>query len=96
LGKSIAYLLERDTRFWRTVALIPISAWSWTILNEISRIILDPSLPPDSLVMSVIIGIAIIVVSGLATLLLSRKYRDFFRGKTKKRKTEDVKTENLS
>ena len=96
LGKSIAYLLERDTRFWRTVALIPVSAWSWAILNEISRIIMDPSLPPDSLVMAVIIGIAIIVVTGLATLLLSRKYRDFFGGKTKKQKIKDVKAENLS
>jgi len=95
LGKSIAYLLERDTRFWRMIVLIVVSAWSWTILNEISRIILDPSLPPDGLVMSVIIGIAVIAVSGSATLLLSRKYRDFFKGK-KKRKAEDAEAEGSS
>ncbi|RLI13275.1 hypothetical protein DRO35_00625 [Candidatus Bathyarchaeota archaeon] len=95
LGKSIAYLLERDARFWRTIALIVVSAWSWTILNEISRIILDPSLPPDGLVMSVIIGIAVIAVSGSATLLLSRKYRDLFKGK-KKRKAEDAEAEGSS
>ena len=95
LGKSIAYLLERDARFWRMIALIVVSAWSWTILNEISRIILDPSLPPDGLVMSVIIGIAVIAVSGSATLLLSRKYRDLFKGK-KKRKAEDAEAEGSS
>mgnify|MGYP000327149536 CR=1 FL=1 len=54
LGKSVAYLLDRDSRFWRTTALVAVFAWSWMILNEISRIIIDPSIPPDSLVLSLI------------------------------------------
>ncbi len=87
LGKSVAYLLDRDSRFWRTIALVAVFAWSWMILNEISRIIIDPSIPPDSLVISIIIGIVIIVASGLTTHLLSRKYRDFFQKREKKEET---------
>jgi len=87
LGKSVAYLLDRDSRFWRTTALVAVFAWSWMILNEISRIIIDPSIPPDSLVISIIIGIVIIVASGLTTHLLSRKYRDFFQKREKKQET---------
>ncbi|RLI02360.1 hypothetical protein DRO38_04005 [Candidatus Bathyarchaeota archaeon] len=88
LGKSVAYLLDRDSKFWRTSALVVILAWSWTILNEISQIIINPSLPPDSLVMSIITGIIIIVASGLTTHFLSRKYRDFFQEKEKKAQKE--------
>ena len=81
LGKSVGYLLDRDQRFWRTSALVVVLAWSWMIFNEISQIIIDPSRSPDSLVMSIITGIIIIVASGLTTHLLSRKYRDFFQKK---------------
>jgi len=88
LGKSVAYLLDRDSRFWRTTALVTVFAWSWMILNEISRIIIDPSIPPDSLVISIIVGIVIIVASGITTHLLSRKYRDFFQKREIKRETE--------
>jgi len=88
LGKSVAYLLDRDSKFWRTSALVVILAWSWTILNEISQIIINPSLPPDSLVMSIITGIIIIVASGLTTHFLSRKYRDFFQEKEKETQKE--------
>ncbi|MCD6325515.1 DUF373 family protein [Candidatus Bathyarchaeota archaeon] len=88
LGKSVAYLLDRDSRFWRTSALVVVLAWSWTILNEISQIIINPSLPPDSLVMSIITGIIIIVASGLTTHFLSRKYRDFFQEKEKETQKE--------
>ena len=88
LGKSVAYLLDRDSKFWRTSALVVVLAWSWTILNEISQIIINPSLPPDSLVMSIITGIIIIVASGLTTHFLSRKYRDFFQEKEKETQKE--------
>lgn len=88
LGKSVAYLLDRDPKFWRTSALVVIFAWSWMILNEISQIIINPSLPPDSLVMSIITGIIIIVASGLTTHFLSRRYRGFFQEKEKKAQEE--------
>ena len=94
LGKSVAYLLERDTKFWRTSALVVILAWSWMILNEISQIIINPSLPPDSLVMSIITGIVIIVFSGLTTHFLSRKYRDFFKEKEEKTRKKAQKSED--
>ncbi len=89
LGKAIGYLLERDPRFWRTSALVAVLAWSWMVFNEISRIIIDPSLPPDSLVMSIITGIIIIVASGLTTHLLSKRYRVFFQ---KEERKEDEET----
>ena len=85
LGKSVGYLLDRDQRFWRTSALVVVLAWSWMIFNEISQIIIIPSRSPDSLVMSIITGIVIIVASGLTTHLLSRKYRDFFQKKEPKK-----------
>jgi len=94
LGKSVAYLLERDLRFWRTTALVVVIAWSWMILNEISQIIINPSLPPDSLVISIITGIIIIVASGLTTHFLSRKYRDLFREKEKKTREETQESED--
>ena len=90
IGKSIAYLLDRDPKFWRTSALIIIIAWSWTVFNEASQIIINPSLPPDSLIMSIIVGIIIIVCSGLTTHLLSKKYKDFFvRGKKGEKEKEN-------
>jgi len=92
LGKSIAYLLDRDSRFWRTTALVVVFAWSWMVLNEISQIIINPSLPPDSLVMSIITGIIIIVASGLTTHLLSRKYRSFFQEREREVQKETQKS----
>jgi putative membrane protein len=81
LGRSIGYLLERDSRFWRTSALVAISAWSWTILNEISQIIIDPSVSPDKLIASIIVGIAIVVSSGLSAHFLGKRYQDMFKEK---------------
>jgi len=85
LGKAVGYLLDRDPRFWRTSALVVVFAWSWTVFNEISQIIINPSLPPESLVVSIITGIVIIVASGLTTHFLSRKYRDFFKKKEQRK-----------
>ena len=94
LGRSVAYLLDRDPKFWRTSALVVVLAWSWMVLNEISQIIINPSLPPDSLVMSIITGIIIIVASGLTTHFLSRKYRDFFKEKEEKTRKKAQKSED--
>jgi len=80
-GRTIGYLLDKDSRFWRTSALVIISAWSWTIFNEISLIIINPNRPPEPLVVSIIVGIIVIVASGLTTHFLSRKYQDTFKGR---------------
>ena len=79
LGRSIGYLLERDSRFWRTSALVAICAWSWTILSEISRIVIDPSVSPDTLIVSVIVGIIVIVASGLSAHFLGKRYQEMFK-----------------
>ncbi len=92
-GRSIAHLLERDSRFWRTSALVAIFAWSWMILNELSIIILDPSLPPDGLIVSVIVGIIVIVASGLAAHLLGKKYQKIFRERHELKEAETTNAE---
>ncbi len=84
LGKALVYLLERDSRFWRIMVFIVFCAWSWKIFNEAARILINPSLPLDSLIASIIIGLAIAVVSIPVAYFLSRKYQGFFR--------EDIKT----
>jgi putative membrane protein len=81
LGRSVGYLLESNPRFWRTAALVVICAWSWTIFSEISEIILNPSSSPDHLVVSIVVGIIIIVSSGVITHLLSKRYKNRFKGK---------------
>ncbi|MCW4020333.1 MAG: DUF373 family protein [Candidatus Bathyarchaeota archaeon] len=80
-GKAIGYLLDRNSRFWRTSALVAICAWSWMIFNEISQIILNPSLPPDSLVVSILVGILVIVASGLSAHLLGKRYQTLLKEK---------------
>ena len=81
LGRSVGYLLDSNPRFWRTSALVIICAWSWTIFSEISEIIINPSLSPDRLVVSIVVGIFLIVSSGLIIHLLSKKYQNRFKGK---------------
>jgi putative membrane protein len=81
LGRSVGYLLDSNPRFWRTSALVIICAWSWTIFSEISEIIINPSLSPENLVVSIVVGIVLIVSSGLITHLLSKRYRNKFKGK---------------
>jgi len=90
LGKSVGYLLDRDSRFWRTSALVVICAWSWAVFNEISQIIIDPTLPPATLIASIIIGIVIVVASGLTTHLLGRKYQKLFKEKADEEKKPET------
>ncbi len=90
LGKSVAYLLDRDSRFWRTSSLVVVFAWSWMVLNEISQIIINPSLSAESLVASIITGIVIIVATGLTAHILSRKYRGFFKQRERKKQEETL------
>jgi len=79
LGRSIGHLLDRDSRFWRTSALVVIFGWSWTILREISQIIINPSLPPEGLIASIVVGIIIIVASGLSTHFLGKRFQNTFK-----------------
>jgi putative membrane protein len=83
LGRSIGHLLERDPRFWRTMALVVIFAWSWKILKEISLILVDPTTSPYNLILYTVIGIAIIVASGVTIHFLGKRYQKFFEEKPK-------------
>ena len=87
LGRSIGYLLERDSRFWRSSALVIVCAWSWTIFNEISQIIIDPSISPERLIVSVIVAIMVIVASGLSAHFLGKRYQDTFVEKLEEEET---------
>lgn len=64
--------------------MVAIFAWSWTILHQVSLIIINPVLPAEGLIMSVIIGIIVIVASGLISHFLGRIYKDIFRERSEK------------
>lgn len=78
-GRALGHLLEHDPRFWRTIVFIAICAWSWKIFNEIAKILINPSLPLDNLVASVIVGIIIAALSTPIAHILSRRYKVFFK-----------------
>jgi len=84
LGRALVYLLDRDSRFWRTMVFIVVCAWSWKIFDEAAKILINPLLPLDSLIASIIIGLAIAATSIPIAYFLSRKYRGFFK--------EDIET----
>lgn len=77
-GKLIRYLMERDSRFWRTTTMLVTCIWLWVIFNQVSVILLHPEVPPYGLVFSTVAGIIVVVASGFGMYLLSRKYRRFF------------------
>jgi putative membrane protein len=96
-GRSVGYILDRDSRFWRTAALVIISAWSWTIFNEISLIIINPAQPPNALIVSTVVGIVVIVASGLSTHILSKQFQHVLRDRQEEQKEaeeEPTKAEN--
>ncbi len=99
-GRSIGYFLERDSRFWRTVALVIITAWSWTILNAVSFVILNPTLPSDTLIVATLMEIVVIVASGLSTHFLGRRYQHVLKDRPEEsqldKKTEETSTNQSS
>ncbi|MEM2643565.1 MAG: DUF373 family protein [Candidatus Bathyarchaeia archaeon] len=78
-GRALRYILERDSRFWRTIIFIAVCAWSWKIFNEAAEILINPLLPLDDLIASIIIGVVIAAALIPITHFLSKKYRVFFR-----------------
>jgi putative membrane protein len=94
-GRSVGYVLDRDSRFWRTTALVIIAAWSWTILTEVSLVILNPARPTDALVASTIVGIIVIVASGLSTHFLGRRYQNVLKDRAEEQKEPSEKQEKV-
>lgn len=80
LGRALAYLIERNSKFWRAIALIPTCAWSWRIFDEATKILINPAIfSLDELIASVIVGIIIATVSMPIAHFLGRRYRGFFK-----------------
>ncbi|HIE14677.1 TPA: DUF373 family protein [Candidatus Bathyarchaeota archaeon] len=79
-GKMIRFLIERDPKFWRTITTLVTSAWLWVIFNNVSLILLNPEMSPYWLVISIITGVAIIVSFGFGMHILSKRYKEFFKG----------------
>jgi putative membrane protein len=83
-GRAIHWFFEHDSRLLRTVDIMVVVAWSSEIFYQASQILIDPKLPYDMLVFSIIVGIILAVASVLFTSLLHRQYAGFFREKDKK------------
>jgi len=84
LGRAIHWFFEHDSRLLRTVDIMVVVAWSSQIFYQASQILIEPALPYDALVFSIIVGIVLAVASVLSTSLLHRQYSGFFREKGKK------------
>ena len=83
-GRAIRWYFEHDTRLLRTAAIVVVIAWSSQILEQTSRVLINPSeLFPDGLVFSIFIGILLDIASFLIIFLIHRKYSGFFREKEK-------------
>ena len=81
-GRAIRWYFERDTRLLRTAAIIVVIAWSSQILEQTSRVLINPSeLFPAGLVFSIFIGILLAIASFLIIFIVHRKYSGFFREK---------------
>lgn len=92
IGRALGHLLERDQRFWRTIVFLAVCVWSWKIFNEAARILIDPSIPIDGLILSIIIGIGIAAASVPIIHFVSKKYREFFKEdiRVKEEQKEDL------
>jgi len=84
LGRAIYWFFEHDSRLLRTADIMVVVVWSSHIFNQASQILIDPKLPYDTLVFSIIVGIVLAVASVLLTSVLHRQYASFFREKGRK------------
>jgi len=80
-GRAVHWIIERDTRMLRTVDIMVVVAWSYQIFLQVSRILIDPALPYETLVFSIAVGLILAVASVVITSLLHRLYPGFFRVK---------------
>jgi hypothetical protein len=83
-GRAMQWFFERDPRILRTIIVIVTLAWSQQIIFQVSRILVDPTLTYSlqwDLVAAILIGILLSVATFGVTLLVHRKYPQFFREK---------------
>ncbi len=82
-GRAIRLFFERDLRLWRTIVIVVVCAWSYTMFYQASRILINPEFSYAGLVFAIIIGIPLIVAAVLTVFILRRRYASFFIGKEK-------------
>jgi len=82
-GRAIRWFFERDPRLWRTIVVVVVCAWSYTMFSQASQILINPKFSYAGLVAAIITGIPLIVAAVFAVFLLRRRYASFFIGKEK-------------
>jgi len=82
-GRAIREFFERDPRLWRTIVIVVVVAWSWTIFSQAAQVLIYPekAVYVTGLVFAIIIGILLTVCVTFVAFLLHRKYAGFFREK---------------
>jgi len=79
IGGTIRFFLERDSRLWRSIVFVVVTAWSQQIFYDVSQIIITPEIAYDKFLAAIIVGILLAIASSLTVFLLHRKYSDFFK-----------------
>jgi hypothetical protein len=82
-GRVIRWFFERDLRLWRTIVIVVVFAWSYTMFFQASQILINPQFSYAGLVVAIITGIPLIVAAVFTVFLLRRRYASFFIGKEK-------------
>jgi len=82
-GRAIRSFFERDPRLWRTIVIVVVVAWSWTIFSQAAQVLIYPEETSymTGLVFTIIIGILLTVGVTFVSFLLHKKYAGFFREK---------------
>ena len=82
-GRVIRGFFERDPRLWRTIVIVVVVAWSWTIFSQAAQVLIYPeeTVYVTGLVFTIIIGILLTVGVTFVAFLLHKKYAGFFREK---------------
>jgi putative membrane protein len=78
-GRAVRWFFEHDLRLWRTIVIVMGVAWSSVMFVEASKILIEPTLKYDALVLAIVGGIPVIVSTFLTALLLRRKYSSYFK-----------------
>jgi len=82
-GRAIRWFFERDLRLWRTIVIVVVFAWSYTMFYEASRILINPKFSYAGLIVAIIIGVPLIVAAVFTVFILRRRYASYFIGKEK-------------
>ena len=82
-GRAIRGFFERDPRLWRTIVIVVVVAWSWTIFSQAAQVLIYPEETGyvTGLVFTIIIGVLLAVGATFVTFLLHRRFTGFFREK---------------